>query len=172
MEEDGDVYVKPVDAIPGQQQAPIKLDVRTDRGTVGLLLQPVDVIGETITLRVQGSPKTASGVVPKSGSQTRAIKALLLALATPGGDSVLGAPQPRVREIPLWKEARFVQRSQLDVSGLVGETYDLTNISGETMVIDERELYKKGVVAISVRSLALQPGASTPVWIIRSSGKE
>jgi conjugal transfer pilus assembly protein TraK len=72
-------------------------------------------------------------------------------------------------EFALWREARFVQVARYDVPGLVGEAYELTNISGQRMVIDERELYRPGVVSVSLRALQLAPGASTEVWIVRQA---
>jgi conjugal transfer pilus assembly protein TraK len=71
--------------------------------------------------------------------------------------------------VALWKEARFVQVARYDVPGLVGEVYELTNVSGQRMVIDERELYRPGVVSVSLRALQLAPGASTAVWIVRQA---
>ena len=59
--------------------------------------------------------------------------------------------------VPLWNEARFVLVRMLE-GALVGEKYQLTNVSKQRMVIDERELYRRGVIAIA-RSNALPAAA-------------
>jgi conjugal transfer pilus assembly protein TraK len=182
----GEIYIKPVlpaalramDGSPlpgplGNSLAPIKLDVKTDRGTVGLVLQPADVIGDTLTLRITGTAMrpAADVVVPRNTAHVRAAKALTLAMAS--SDLAGEVPMRRLagggREVALWKEARFVQVARYDVPGLVGEVYELTNVSGQRMVVDERELYRPGVVSVSLRALQLAPGASTAVWIVRQA---
>lgn len=180
-ESDGEVYVKPMPAAPGVPGAdgvlaappfstPVKLDVKTDRGTFALLLQPADVVGDTLVLRPVGSPKPpAAGEQRRAATHERGIKALTLSMVNPGLDAALqtvpvaGGGQ----EVALWREARFVLRQVSQAAGLVGQAYELTNLSGKRMVIDERELYREGVVAVAVRRLALVPGETTAVWIVR-----
>jgi conjugal transfer pilus assembly protein TraK len=192
-EAQGEVYLKPVlppslrgpdgsaalGPAAGQLASlvpPIKLDVKTDRGTVGLVLQPADVIGDTMTLRISGGElrPTAEVAVPRNTSHVRAAKALTLAMAS--AELAGEVPMKRLagggRELALWKEARFVHIARYDVPGLVGEVYELTNVSSQPMVIDERELYRSGVVSVSLRALLLAPGASTPVWIVRQADEQ
>ena len=187
-ETDGELYVKPTPPSPSMtggpmtaSTAPIKVDIKSDRGTFALLLQPTDSIGDTIVAHVIGgsvkpSPAAAAGFMDKATSHERAIKALTLAMASPQladaapGREIPGGPQ----EVALWKEARFVLTRTHEVSGLVGEVYDLTNISTQRMVIDERELFHRGVLSVAARRLVLEPGETTPVWIVRqanASGK-
>lgn len=183
---EGEVYVKPmpgsagvpaadVSPVPALPGSPVKLDVKTDRGTFALLLQPSDVVGDTLVLRPVGMvrPRPESEQ-RRAAAHERAIKALALSMANPGLDAgakaipVAGGGQ----EVPLWREARFVLREQRQVAGLVGQTYDLTNVSGVRMVIDERELFRDGVLAVSVKRLTLGPGESTPVWIVRQDPQD
>lgn len=185
---EGEVYVKPVlpasvraadGSLPAGplmsalQLAPVKLDIKTDRGTVGLVLQAADVIGDTITLRISGSEARALPVEPiaKTAAHVRAAKALTLAMASPGmaGEVPVQRLPGQGQEVALWKEARFVLVARYEVPGLVGEVYELTNVSGEPMVIDERELYRPGVVSVSLRELKLKPAATTKVWIVRQA---
>ncbi|MGM9489652.1 TraK domain-containing protein [Ideonella sp. YS5] len=184
---DGEVYVKPMPASAGwpsgpeaapapvTASAPVKLDIKTDRGTFALLLQPADVVGDTLVLRPLGSVRALpEGEPRKASAHARSVKALTLAMVSPGQD---GAPKgtPVVgggREVALWREARFMLREVQHVPGLVGETYELTNVSGKRMVIDERELYRDGVVAVAVKRLTLAPGEATPVWLVRQDPQE
>ena len=153
--------------------APIKLDLKTDRGTVGLVLQPADVIGDTLTLRITGSEMRGAALVavPKNTSHLRAAKSLTLAMAAPSlaGELPMRRLPGRGQELALWAEARFFLVGRFDVPGLVGEVYELTNISAALMVLDERELYRPCVVSVALRDLQLAPGASTPVWIVRQA---
>jgi conjugal transfer pilus assembly protein TraK len=104
----------------------------------------------------------------KGASHVRAVKALTLAMAAPelGGEVPMQAI-PGGQELALWAEARFVMRARYEAAGLVGEAFELTNVSLARMVIDERELFKPGVLSVSVKQLSLEPGQSTPVWIVR-----
>jgi len=159
----GEYYVKPMADASGQA-TPVKLDVKSDRGTVGLLLQPADVVGNTLTLRVSGGEMRNASNDPstktRSGSHLRAIKALTLAMASPGLSSeVATRPVAGAGEVVgLWQEARFILRARFEAPGLIGEAYELTNVSNQPMVIDEREL-------------DLAPGETTPVWIVRQAGE-
>jgi conjugal transfer pilus assembly protein TraK len=185
-EADGELYVRPLPppaAVPGIPPAmsaamPVKLDLKTDRGSVALLLQPVEIIGETLTLNITGAaPKStaesAAGFAERAGSHERVLKALTLAMANPAmsqavpGRDLPGGP----REVALWKEARFVLRRTHAAAGLVGEVYELTNISAQRMVIDERELYRPAVLSVAARRLVLEPGESTAVWIVRDASR-
>ena len=182
-EEDGEIYLRPVD----NSTRPIKIDLRTDRGKFSLLLQPIDMPGDTLILRSRGLAlptgstalgQAASGVaqlvgqttgaaIPRNAAHVRAIKAMTLAMA---GPEVPADVEVRAvnQVITLWREAQFVLLATYLARDLVGESFELTNVSGEPMVIDERELYRDGVQSVSVKQLQLAPGARTAVWIVRN----
>ena len=188
---DGEIYVKPMapavatvppdsaqgpglPTAPGQAAAPIKLDIKSDQGTFALLLQPSDVVGDTLVLRPHG-PRPAAGRstdgigIRRGTAHERAIKALTLAMANPDLASEFAPRRLPAggQEVALWREARFVLKAVLDAPGLVGEAFDLTNVSSQRMVLDERELYREGVVSVSVKRLVLDPGETTTVWVLR-----
>lgn len=194
-ETDGEVYVKPIawganpdmggTAVPALSAAPVvgtatpvKLDIKTDRGTFALLLQPSDVVGDTLVLRPLGAAANANAFSrgafgnQRGAAHERSIKALTLAMANP---ELASEAPPRLvagaagggQEVALWREARFVLKSVQNAPGMVGETFELTNVSAQRMVVDERELYRDGVIAVSIKRLVLGPGESTPVWILR-----
>lgn len=164
-EEDGEVYVRPVDG----SARPIKIDLRTERGKFSLLLQPIDMPGDTLVLRPQGMASTqpAGAPLPRNTTHVRAIKALTLAMA--GLELPADVDVRTVNQVvTLWREVRFVLVSVYLARDLVGESYELTNISDTTLVIDERELYRDGVQSVAVKVQQLGPGASTAVWAVRS----
>lgn len=203
-EAEGDVYIKPTPSV-GAMPAPIKLDLKTDAGTVGVLLQPADVIGDTITLKVlpeagtdagaaraardlraaRRSTATATGLATDDGAPTgaaatqlRAIKALVLAMASPDPAvrAALGTPAAATGErglvetVALWRQTRFALTARHDAGALVGEHYELTNTGDAPIVLDEREFWRAGVLAVSVRTMNVAPGASTAVWVVRERG--
>jgi conjugal transfer pilus assembly protein TraK len=189
-EADGEIYVRPTAApnpaslgpvVASSTTAPIKLDVKSDRGTFALLLQPTDVVGDTLVVRTAGLPAApaagasdAATPPQRAAAHVRAVKAMTVAMATTPSD---GAPVADLdvrtvaaggQEVALWREARFVLRQVFRSARMLGEAYELTNISGQRMVIDERELYRPGVWSVAVKRLNLQPGESTPVWVVRA----
>ena len=184
--EDGEVYVKPLEP----SSAPIKVDLKTDRGKFSLLLQPVGMPGDALILRDRGpvtdsalppmspagfgGPPAAQSVgapLPKNTPHVRALKAMVLAMAGQSVPSDIEV-RPLNEEVALWQEARLVLERLYLGQTMVGEHYTLTNVSAAPMVIDERELDRPGVLAVSVKSLTLRPGGQTPVWIVRTRAGE
>jgi conjugal transfer pilus assembly protein TraK len=184
-EEDGELYVRPVD---GSTRS-VKVDLRTDRGKFSLLLQPVDMPGDTLVLRPRGMAMPAGAAqqapenecaaqslppaqalaapMPRNMAHVRALKALTLAMA---GQELPADVEVRDLNlaVTLWREARLVLLSTYLARELVGERYELSNVSESILVIDEREFYRDGVQSVSVMTHQLAPGARTAVWVVRS----
>ena len=96
----------------------------------------------------------------------RTIKNLLLAMAADGLP-----PDMEIRELAqeltLWPGVRLVlQRTYLG-AGIVGEKYLLANIATNEVSFTERDLYKPGVMAVSLERATLRAGESTNVFVIR-----
>ena len=72
--------------------------------------------------------------------------------------------------VPLWKEAMFVLVKVVE-GPLKGEKYLLTNTSDKPMVIDERELYRRGVVAIAIEKPELKPAETTAVYVVSENAE-
>lgn len=164
----GQVYVRPA---PQQGAKPISLFVSTASATYTLVLQPVDMPADTIVIRDRsaraGTPDTPPA---KSSGHVRALKAMLLAMATerPWTDMrVEEVGQP----VALWAEARFTLLRAYEGRGMVGEKYLLTNVSAAPMVLAEPEFYRDGVLGVSIEHLNVRPGESTTVYVIRSGGQ-
>lgn len=182
-EASGEVYVQPVkgEIVPFR---PVKVDIKTDKGTYGLLLQPLDAPSDTIIVQPRGkaTPKPRAGQesaaasynpptrgnVPEfaSPNHLRNIKGWMVAMASntaPERVEVRAVGQ----EVALWAETRFVLDDQWLGSGYVGERYTLTNVSGKQLVLDEREFYRRGVIAVAVQKMQVESGADTRVWVLR-----
>ena len=46
------------------------------------------------------------------------------------------------------------------------QLFNLTNISGKQMVLDEQEFFKKGVIAVVILEHQLQPNEKTDVYVV------
>ena len=144
--------------------------------TYTLLLRRSDTPSDTIVIRDRTTRPlppdlsgTRSGPLSPSANHIRAMKALLVAMAS---DRV--APDVRVeevnRQIQLWTEARFSLMRTYEARQLIGEKYLLTNISNQVMVLAEQEFDRPegGVIGVAIENLNLRPGDSTSVYVIRS----
>ena len=163
-DEAGDYYVLPL--VP----KPINVFVKTASGmTHALILQPTDMPLEVVILREPAKKKDRSRTGPaveRAASLELAVKHLFTAIAR--GDKPVEFEVTTInKEIGLWNEARFILVERYEGQMLVGEHYKLTNTSKSVMRVAEQELYKKGVVAISIENQVLNPGESTSVFISR-----
>lgn len=164
----GEVYVRPV----GNSTKPVNLFISSAGATYTLMLRRSDTPSDTIVIRDRharaGSAMPKHGPLGASANHVRAMKALLVAMA-----SERSAPDVRMEEVnrpvQLWNEASFTLVRTFEARGLVGEQYRLTNISGQTMVLAEQEFDRAddSVLGVAIDNLNLRPGESTGVYVIR-----
>ena len=165
----GQIFVRPADP---QSTKPINLFLTSERGTVALLLQPVDtpsdsiVIREPRELRDLRETSAAPTRIEASGRHVRTIKNLLLALADDALPEDMQAREP-ARDVALWPGTRLTLQRVLLGSGVVGEKYLLTNLGSTDLALGEREFFKSGVFAVSVEQSNLRPGEATNIFVIR-----
>jgi conjugal transfer pilus assembly protein TraK len=162
-EEKGHIFIRPVSA---DATRPINLFITSERSTIGLVLQPVDTPSDTLVIREARNPLTSTSRMEKSGRHVRTIKNLLLAMA---GDVLPDDMEVRepAQELALWPGVRLsLQRMWLG-AGIVGEKYQLANIGSTELNLTEGELYKPGVMAVSLEHGRLRPGESTNLFVIR-----
>ena len=162
-EDKGQIYIRPTSE---SATKPVNLFITTDRATYTLLLQPVDLPAETIVIK-DSAARSEPTRMERSGAYVRVIKNLLLAMAS---DTLPRDMEVRemAKEVSLWKDARLLLTRTYLGQAITGEKYLLTNVSGKPMVIAEQELYKAGVIAVSVENLNLKPDQSSNVFVIRS----
>ena len=159
----GTAYLKPLTDKKG-----LSTFVSDETGrTWKLLLSVVEGPADTIVIKGGAAPgaRTAGRDLPR----TQAIKRVLLALDS--GDESDMASKSVKEVVPLWNEVLFVLVRTVN-GPLRGEKYRLTNASAQSMVVDERELYRRRVVAISVANPHLSPGETTDVFVISESSDE
>lgn len=164
----GEVYVRPV----GSSTKPVNLFVSSAGATYTLLLRRSDTPSDTIVIRDRnartGSAMPHQGPLGNSANHVRAMKALLVAMASERSATDVRMEEVN-RPVQLWNEVNFTLVRLFEARGLVGEKYLLTNISGQTMVLAEQEFDRAdgSVLGVSIDHLNLRSGDSTSVYVIR-----
>jgi conjugal transfer pilus assembly protein TraK len=162
-EEKGQIFIRPVSP---DSTKPINLFITSERSTIGLVLQPVDTPSDTIMIREGRDPLNSASRMEKSGRHVRTIKNLLLAMADDALPDDMDVREP-TQELSLWPGVRLsLQRVWLG-TGIVGEKYQLANIGSTELNLAEGELYKPGVMAVSLEHGRLRPGEATNLFVIR-----
>ena len=168
--EAGAVYIQPL-----VKDKPISVFVISSTGTTHeLILNPVAGLPlESIVIKEPNfRPKLKGdsvGVSPieKAGALEVSVKRLILAMAREDSS------QPDIQydktntTVALWKETQFVMVGKFTTRSLTGESFKLLNTSAKPMRVAEQELYKPGVVAVTVESQILRTGEETNVFIVR-----
>ena len=162
-DERGQVFIRPADPLSTK---PINLFVSSDRGTVSLLLQPVDVPGDSIVIREPRAAGDAPLRLEASSRHVRTLKNLLVALADDSLTEDMEVREPG-RQLALWPGVRLTLQREWLGTGLVGEKYQLANIGTKDVNLVERDLYKPGVMAVSLEHASLRPGEATNLFVIR-----
>ena len=165
-DEKGQIFIRPTDA---QSTKPINLFLTSERGTVALLLQPVDTPSDSIVIREASDPRERSSAPTRleaSGRHVRTLKNLLLQLADDALPEDMQALE-LARDIALWPGTRLTLQRVLLGTGVVGEKYQLTNTGNTAMEVAETALFKSGVMAVSVEQPSLRPGETTNLFVIR-----
>lgn len=167
-DERGQVFIRPAQA---DSSKPINVFVSSERATVGLLLQPIDAPSDTILIREPREVRDAREALTttrqgRASVHVRLIKNLLLAMASDARPDDMEV-RDSVRELGLWPGVRLTLQRTYTGAGIVGEQYQLINQSGSDITLTERDLYKSGVMAISVEQRQLPAGESTSLFVIR-----
>ena len=162
-DEKGQVFIRPADP---QSAKPINIFLTSKHSTVALLLQPVDTPSDTIVIREPQARAQVRSLLESSGRHVRTCKNLLLALAGDALPEDMEAKEPG-REVALWPGARLTLQRMLLGASVVGEKYQLTNIGTTDLAVQEPNLFKPGVMAVSVERTVLQPGSATNLFVIR-----
>lgn len=151
-------------------QGTVTVFVSDDKGvTYKLILVPRPVAGEEIIIRPpteKAAPSARTAADGRTVSYQRRIKDLMLVMADDELKDTLETI-PVNKEVPLWKEGRLILVAKYLDGDVVGEKYHLTNISPSEMLLVEQELYRRGVLAVSVEHHTLMQGDSTDIFIVR-----
>lgn len=162
-EDKGQIFVRPAQA---GSTKPVNLFVTSDRSTVALLLQPIDSPSDSIVIREGREAQMSPSRLERGGRHVRTIKNLLLAMAT---DALPDDMEIReaARELALWPGVRLTLQRVYLGTGFVGEKYQLANTAAADVTLNEADLYKSGVMAVSLEQRTLRSGEATNLFVIR-----
>ena len=178
---DGDLYVEK-DAERGQMfirplilNKPINVRALLVSGaTYNLVMQAVDIPQEDViihdALAAEKGKESASAKGGRSPSTplAKSVRNLLTSMAQDTPPASADARQVN-QEMALWEGTRFVLTATYAERGMVGEKYRLTNVSKSQLRVVEQELYRKGVIAVAIENMQLDPKQSTNIYVIRSN---
>ncbi len=165
-EDKGQIFIRPSSP---EATKPINLFVTSDKSTVGLLLQPVDAPSDSIVIREARDPAAAAAASAPTGRghpHVRTVKNLLLAMANdaiPDDMEVREANQ----DFALWPGLRLTLVRVHLGADRVGEKYLLTNLTAAEASLSARDLYKPGVIAVSLEGEQIRVGDAISVFVIR-----
>ena len=162
-EDKGQIFIRPAQA---GSTKPINLFVTSDRGTVALLLQPIDAPSDSIVIREGREVQASASRLERSGRHVRTIKNLLLAMASDALPEDMEIRES-ARDLTLWPGVRLTLQRVYLGTGIVGEKYQLANTSNADVTLNEADLYKSGVMAVSLEQRTLCPGEVTNLFVIR-----
>lgn len=163
---------------PNVLNKPINVRIVSSSGAVyNLVMTPVDIAQEDIVIKETLGPKATDmpigaatvtgGRKGAAGGMTRAIRSLVTAMALDEPPSNIEV-RPANQEFGLWENTRFVMVAVYNERDLIGEKFVLTNIGRTQMRLVEQELYRKGVIAVAIENMQLDPGQATNVYVLRT----
>lgn len=156
----GQIYLRPVKL---DKPLNIRVITNSDR-TYSLLLQPVDIPQEDIQIKEPAGVRNRPD--GKASDYAASIKGLITEMASE--EVAPGVDMKAVnKEIALWEGTKFVHTAKFRSHGLIGDLYRLHNIGKDQIRIVEQEFYIKGVLAVAIENLILDPGQATDVYVVR-----
>ncbi len=170
-EERGQLFIRPTIL-----SKPINVRLITGSGaTYNFVMQAVDIPQEDVIIREPFAARSdrAGGRDGKSGKgaaggMAKSVRGLVAAMALEEAPSSIEMRQTS-QEFALWENTRFVMTGVYSERELVGEKFRLTNTGTTTIRLVEQELYRKGVVAVAIENMQLDPGQTTNIYVVRSS---
>ncbi len=105
-----------------------------------------------------------------NGSYIYEIKKAMFNLARAANGIDVSEDMTRIavnKDIPLWKEAKLTLLNRYDSGNLMGEEYQLTNVTNSVLQLREQEFYRNNVLAVSLTKLSLEPNESAFVYVVR-----
>ena len=161
-------------ANPELNAGTVTLFVTDDKNiTYQLILVPRPIAGEEIVIDPPASKVGESKPQKDKRGQAypyqRQAKNLIWAMFSNQSTDIEAVPVNQ--EVPLWQEVKVIEQAKYPDGDMVGEKYDLTNISSKDMLLLEQEFYRKDTIAISIEHMTLPPGADTEVYVVRRRGE-
>lgn len=166
----GQLFVRPT-----VLNKPINVRVIAGSGTTyNLVMQAVDIpqedviIREPFTVRADRNAPVGSNRKGAAGGMAKTVRTLVSSMALEEPPTSVDMRTTN-QEFALWENTRFVMTAVYTERELVGEKYVLTNVGKSSIRLVEQELYRKGVVAVAIENMQLEPGRSTNIYVVRNN---
>jgi len=156
----------------------VTLFVNDDEGgRYRLILVPTNQTAQEITIVPTNDSKSNTNKDDSNqerenlnGSYIYEIKKAMFNLARAANGIDVSEDMTRIavnKDIPLWKEAKLTLLNRYDSGNLIGEEYQLTNITNSVLQLREQEFYRNNVLAVSLTKLSLEPNETAFVYVVR-----
>lgn len=161
--EAGDIYIKPANST----RKAFSFFVQDNYGnTYTLVAVPVDTPSETIVLKPSKRIKSAKSSNVNQPYVQRS-KGMIKDMVN--GEEGSYVVTELHEEVPLWKEADIHLVKRFELNELMGEIYQIRNVSGAPMVFAEQEFanFGEGIVAIALERTEILSGDSGMLYVVR-----
>jgi len=168
--ERGEVYIRPLPGAP----AVFSFFARDESGgTYTIVATQRDIPSETVILEPAELRKLMlSSESDRSIPLVDRVKDLMKGMAN--NEEIEGYYRQSVDQIvPLWHETTIRLETYYETIDLFGEIYSIENVSPQVMSFHESEFMEFGdkVLAVALDTLALEPGKSTRLYVVRRSSE-
>lgn len=170
-DERGQLFIRPI-----VLDKPVNVRIISASGsTYNLVMQAVDIPQEDIGIRESVAVRAdraqaagSSGKKATGNSIDRAVRSLVAAMALEEPPAHVDV-RPTKQVFELWENTHFMMTAVYNEREFVGEKFVLTNTGKTPMRLAEQELYRKGVIAVAIENMQLEPGQSTNIYVVRSN---
>lgn len=148
---------------------PASLVLLSKRGVYSVTVIPRGIPSATIVVKDDQADKAESYNWEVSHAYVDALKELIKAMYNripPDGYKV---EKINKQVTPLWDKTSLKHIERYYGASLIGDVYELRNLSNDPMTVKPNEFYSEGILAVSVDTETLEKGKSTFVYIVKHS---
>ena len=161
----GEIYIRPTSPEQGQ----VSFFIKDSFGSTYTLAANIEnITSQTIFLDPFNKTDKGSSIKYTQTPIIKRIKSLVKNMASQKKAAGYHAENLN-KKINFWKETTLHLKKIYSRTDLMGETYEIKNISSKKMILDEKEFTGFGtdIMAISLDKLALKTDESTFLYIVR-----
>ena len=138
----------------------------TPYGTYLLMLTPKSIPAETIIVKINKVQMEEAREWEKDSDYNTRLKELIKNLYTGNPPNGYALSTEKI-DVSVWEGIEQTITITMVGAGLIGEVHSVSNHSKETVIIQESEFYKEGILAVSLTAHELRPGAKEQLYIVR-----
>lgn len=148
---------------------PTSLVLLSKKGVYSITIIPRGIPSATIVIKDEQHDKTEAYQWESSNAYVKALTGLIKSMYQENPPDGYKAEKIEKSVTPLWEGTQLFHKFRYYGAVLVGDVYEIRNVSDQDMVIKPSEFYAKGVLAVSIDSETLTKGKSTLIYIVRQS---